>query len=325
MQTTGVIQRFKKLNVNSLVNLREFPVLVATLFLIILLTFLNENFIKTGNIINVVRQSTLIIILAVGEAFVLISGEVDISIGAVMGLSGIMAAILSVAGFPVVLVLFLTLAIGASIGVINALLVVKLRIMSFVATLGTLSILKGVMLIITGGFSVKFESPLAFLGYGLIGIIPLSVILMLVIVVIMHVILSKTTLGREVFATGSNYKAARISGVAVVKIKIFTFALAGLLAAFAGIILTGNLLISDPTAGVGYEMDVVAACIIGGTTLKGGEGSIIGVVFGCILMSLMRNGFVLLGVSSSWQTIAAGLVIVLSIILDSWKNNRNGV
>jgi ribose transport system permease protein len=307
------------------ITLREFPAVFATLLLFIILTISSKNFFSVDNIMNMLRQASVIVIVSLGEAFILISGEVDISVGALMGFCGIIAALLWKAGAGLFIVLAGTLAAGVLVLLINGMLITRLRLASFVVSLGMLSILKGSMLVITGGFQLKYESPLSSLGYAYIGPFPCSVLLMLVLFVLAYLLLNHTSFGRNVLYTGANAKAAQLSGIITSNVKLKCFLITGAMCALSGLIMAGSVLSAGAASGLGYENDIIAACIIGGTTLMGGEGSVVGVFFGGILLALMRNGFVLLNIGSSWQIIATGFIIVGSIILDSLKNNRNKI
>lgn len=304
---------------------REFPVIFATVLLFVLLAILSENFLSANNVMNVLRYAAIIVVVAVGEALILISGEVDISVGALTGFCGIMAALLWQIGCAPVVILFGTMTAGALVSTISALLITRLRLASFVVTLGMLSVLKGSMLVITGGFQLKYESPLSVLGHGYIGPISVSVLVMFIVFALIFVVLNFTPFGRKILTTGSNKFAAEISGIAVKNIKLACFSITGALCGISGLMMAGSVLSAGATSGVGNETDVLASCIIGGTTLLGGEGSIVGTLLGGILLALMRNGFVLLNIGASWQMMATGGIIVISIIIDSLKNNRNRI
>ncbi len=306
----------------TLVQKREFPATSALIVLFILLSVASPNFLTMDNLMNMAKQAAVIGLVAMGEALILISGEVDLSVGAMLGFCGIMAAILWENGMPPAAIFIGVLLIGGGISAVSALFIVKLRLAAFAVTLGMMSILKGAMLVITGGFQLKFESPLAVLGYGYLGKIPYGVIIMAVLLVVLYILLMHTPFGKKVFATGSNSVAAKISGINTGSIKILCFVITGMLCGLGGLLMSGSVLSAGATTGIGYENDIVAACVIGGTTLRGGEGSILGVVIGSILLGTVKNGFVLLNIESSWQLVATGSIIVLSIIIDSLKNKK---
>lgn len=304
----------------KIIKMREFPSEAALIALFILLSILSPNFLGVNNLMNMAKQAAVIGLVAMGETFVLISGEVDLSVGAMLGFCGVMAAVLWQAGMPPAVILICVLCIGAISASISALLIVRLKLAAFAVTLGMMSILKGAMLVITGGFQLKYESPLAVLGHGYLGKVPYGVVLLFILLICFYILLKKTPFGRRVFATGSNATAARISGISTGKIKIICFAITGMLCGLGGLLMSGSVLSAGASTGIGYENDIVAACVIGGTTLKGGEGSIVGAVIGSFLLGTVKNGFVLLNLGASWQLVATGSIIVLSIIIDSIKN-----
>lgn len=305
----------------KIIKMREFPSAAALIALFILLSVLSPNFLGVNNLMNMAKQAAVIGIVAMGETFILISGEVDLSVGAMLGFCGVMAAVLWQAGMPPVVILLGVLCIGAISASISAILIVRLKLAAFAVTLGMMSILKGAMLVITGGFQLKYESALAVLGYGYLGKVPYSVVVLFILLIFFYILLKKTLFGRRVFATGASATAARISGISIGKTKIICFAITGMLCGLGGLLMSGSVLSAGASTGIGYENDIVAACVIGGTTLKGGEGSIIGVVIGSFLLGVIKNGFVLLNLGASWQLVATGSIIVLSIIIDSIKNN----
>lgn len=303
-------------------KIKEFGILVALLGLCIILMALSPYFLKATNLFNVLRQISIYSILAVGQALVIIIGCLDLSIGTVMGLMGVLCALLSVAGIPPVLVLLLVLVAGGFMGMLNGLLVTKVGVNAFIVTLGMQYIARAISLLLTGGMPIWLESDLAVLGGGYIGPVPVPVIIMVFIAALGIVFTKKTLPGRNIYAVGSNEQAAKLSGVRIDRIKIMAFMIMGVLAGLSGIILAGTLKTAEPTAGLGYELEAIAAVIIGGTSLSGGEGTILGVIIGAALMGVLKNGFVLLNVSAYWQVFAIGFVIIAAVSIDSIKNKR---
>ncbi|QUI25368.1 ABC transporter permease [Vallitalea pronyensis] len=310
-------------SLKNLFRIREFGVLVALILLCVFLSFASPYFLKPMNIFNVLRQISIIGILAVGQCLVIIIGCLDLSAGTTMGLMGVLCAIFIGFGIPPIVAFVLVIASGALIGTVNGLLVTRFGVNAFIVTLGMQYIARSVALLITGGIPVKMDSPLAFLGGGYIGAVPMSVIIMGAIVLLGWLFSTKTLLGRNIFIVGSNEKAAKLSGIRAGNVKMMVFIIMGSLAGLSGIILTGMLKTAEPSAGLGYELEAIAAVIIGGTSLSGGEGSIFGAIIGAALMGVLKNGFVLLGVSGYWQMFALGVVIIMAVLVDSMNTMKS--
>ncbi len=314
------ISRIRKNAISKISGVNELPILFALFVLCLALSFLSPYFLTVDNVFNVLRQISIIGILAVGQAFIIITGGIDLSIGNVLGLTGVLAAIFISIGISPFFVFILVILCGCLISSINGILVTKVRINPFIATLGMMSIARGVALLITGGLPKTMgESSLNFLGGGYIGVVPVPVIIMFIVVISGYIFATKTLIGRNIFAVGSNERAAKLSGIRVNKTKMITYIIMGGLCGIGGMILAGTLKSAEPNAGSNYALDVVAAVVIGGTSLSGGEGSIIGVLIGAAIMGVMRNGFVLLGVSAYWQIVSIGIVIIAAVAIDSLK------
>ncbi|MCJ8519192.1 ribose transport system permease protein [Pseudorhizobium tarimense] len=298
--------------VRDLAKHREASVLVMLAAVAIYLAFASDYFLEPRNLLNVGRQASVVAIVALGQALVIIARGIDLSVGSVIGLSAVVGAILMRDTGSETIGLLGGLATGLACGVVNGLLYTRLRINPFIATLGTLSVARGIALLLTGGIPLPFGGFAEFVGAGRIYNIPVSFLLMIVLAIIVHIFAVKTVTGREIYAIGDNPKASRLAGVNIRSIRLFVFALSGLLAGLGGLILAGNLASADPNLGVGYELDVIAAVILGGTALSGGRGSIIG----ALLMALLNNAFVLLGISAYWQVVTKGLVIIFAVGLD---------
>jgi ribose transport system permease protein len=301
---------------------KEFSVFVALFVLCAVISLLSPFFLKLSNIFNVLRQFSIIGILAVGEALVIITGGIDLSVGSVVGLCGVVTALLAGTGLPAPLVLLVSLGFGALVGGVNGLVITRLAINPFIVTLGMLSVARGTALLITGGLPFSNETPITWLGGGRVGPVPVPVILMFLVAAAGQAFASKTLLGRNVYAVGDNERAAVLSGIRVNRVKMAVYMIMGGLCALSGIVLSGTLDSAEPTAGTGYELDVIAAVVIGGASLSGGEGSIVGVIIGAALMGVLRNGFVLLGISAYWQVVSIGVVIVAAVALDRLKTRR---
>ncbi|MBB4122636.1 ABC transporter permease [Martelella radicis] len=300
----------------TLVKHREFSVFAMLILVALYLSFSNDYFLSQRNLMNVGRQGSVVAIVALGQALVIIARGIDLSVGSVIGLSAVCAAITLQTTDSNILALAAGLGAGLFAGGLNGLMVTRFRINPFIATLGMLSIARGVALLMTGGIPVTFMGWAEVLGAGRVFDIPVSVILMIGLAIIVHLIATRTVTGREIYAVGDNPKAARLAGINTSRIRMVVFAFCGLLAGLGGIILAGNLASADPNLGMGYELDVIAAVILGGTALSGGRGSIIGVFIGAMLMALLNNAFVLLGISAYWQVVTKGLIIILAVGVD---------
>ncbi|OHZ00427.1 ABC transporter permease [Salinicola sp. MIT1003] len=306
----------------GVVKQREFSIFMMLLFVALYLTFANDYFLSQRNLMNVGRQGAVVAIVALGQALVIIARGIDLSVGSIIGLSAVCAAITLEATGVNVLALGAGLGAGLCAGVLNGLMVTRFRINPFIATLGMLSVARGVALLMTGGIPVALAGWAEVLGSGRLWDIPISVILMVALAIVVHLFATRSVTGREIYAVGDNPKAARLSGINTIRIRMMVFACSGLLAGLGGIILAGNLASADPNLGMGYELDVIAAVILGGTALSGGRGTIAGVFIGAMLMALLNNAFVLLGISAYWQVVTKGLVIILAVGIDGLQRRN---
>ncbi|WP_102958019.1 ABC transporter permease [Mangrovicella endophytica] len=304
-------------------DVREASVALMLVAVAVYLSFASDYFLAPRNLLNVGRQASVVGMVALGQALVIIARGIDLSVGSVIGLSAVAGAIVARETGIDGLSLPVAAIVGLACGLFNGLLYTKLRINPFIATLGTLSIARGIALLLTGGLPVPLAGPAEFLGAGRLGGIPVSLIIMLVLAAVFVVIAGSTRFGREVFAIGDNPKASRLAGIPLDWVRLRVFAISGMLAGFGGIILAGNLASADPNLGLGYELDVIAAVILGGTSLSGGRGSIPGVILGAVLMALLNNAFVLLGISAYWQVVTKGVVIILAVGLDSIRRDKS--
>lgn len=315
---------WKKFNIKSIIGLREFGVSIALIILCSFLSIASPYFLTTDNIFNVLRQISIYAILAVGQALCIICGCMDLSIGNTMGLLGIIGAYLSATfGLSAYLILPLVLIAGAIWGSIIGILVTKVGVNPFITTLGMSYIAKGLSLFITnGGYAIRFDNELTVLGGGYIGPIPVPVIIMIGIAALGTIFTKRTLHGRNIYAVGSNEKAAKLSGIRPDNIRISVYIIMGILVGISSIILTGTLKSADPIAGQGSELQTIAAVVIGGTAFTGGEGSILGVVIGAALMGVLRNGYVLLSLPGYWQVLSLGIVVILAVSVDAIKSKR---
>ncbi|MEI6157902.1 MAG: ABC transporter permease [Atribacterota bacterium] len=282
---------------------------------------LNPVFFNPLNIINVIRQVSIIGVMAVGMTFVILLGLIDLSVGSIVAFSGIIAAGFQVKwGGNFFLSLVIPLLVGAGIGYFNGFVSTKGEIHPFIVTLGTMSIFRGATLLIAQGKPISGMSPaFRFLGAGMVGPIPFPVILFLGCVIIAGIILKRTVFGRYVYAIGGNQEAALLSGIMVDRVKIVTYTILGVLSGLSALILTSRLNSGELVAGTGYELDVIASVVIGGTSMMGGEGGVYGTLVGALLIGVISNGLNLLGVQPYWQMMVKGSIVILAVLMDRMK------
>lgn len=302
---------------------RESGVLIVLLVAFGLLTLASEDFLTANNLANLARQVSIFGILAVGQLLVMLTGGIDLSTGSIVGLSGAVTAQLLVAGVPIVPALLGGCLVGTVLGLANGILVTRFRLPPFIATLGMLGIARGIVLVITDASTVQgLPEEFQQIANGSVLGIPNLLILFVVIAAIVMFVLNRTVFGRYVYAVGSNPEAARLAGVPVTAVIISVYAIAGLLSAVAGVLLTSRLGAGVPTAGTGFELQAIAACVIGGASLAGARGSAIGAACGAVLIGVLNNGGNLLAVNSFYLQIAIGLLIVVAVAFDQLNARR---
>ena len=315
--------------------LAKFQSLIALFVLCLIISLLSDKFLTVTNAWNVLRQISVNVCIATGMTMVVLTAGIDLSVGSVLALCGAITAGLLKNGIAVPssdLYIGFTLfggvlagvLIGALLGFFNGVVVTKFKVPAFVATLAMLTIARGLTMLWTGGFPISaLGGTFAMIGTGWFLGIPLPVWISGFIVLIAIVITQKTKLGRYIYAIGGNESAAKLSGININKVKIAVYAMAGTLAAVGGVIVTSRLDSAQPNAGVSYELDAIAAVVIGGTSLSGGRGTILGTVLGAIIIGVLNNGLVLLNVSPFWQQVVKGLVILVAVIIDKANTNRD--
>jgi ribose/xylose/arabinose/galactoside ABC-type transport system permease subunit len=314
--------------IRRLMFTREAGVFVAVLALCVLFAVMSPVFLSSTNILNLLRQISVLGILAIGATFVLIASEVDLSVGSIYGFAGLVAGMMIVDGTPEIAALLIAVALGTGIGAVNGIVTVWGRIPSFITTLGTLYLVRGMTLVISDGMPVSLARDsdawlVTFMAQGrILGGMSFQVVLLAIVAVLGFILLHRTTFGFHVFAVGGNDRAARIVGVPVGRTKAAAFALAGGLGAFGGVVNFGFLENVQPVTGQGLELDVIAAVIIGGTRLGGGEGSIVGTLLGVLLIGVVRQGLVLLGVTPFWQTTLIGAVVVAAALIGALTTRK---
>lgn len=283
---------------------------------------LNHDFLAPMNILNLLRQVSINALIAFGMTFVILTGGIDLSVGAILALSSALMAGIMLHGSDPILAIIIASLIGAVFGAANGILVTKGKIAPFIATLATMTIYRGLTMVYTDGNPITGLSDsfwFQVFGRGYLFGLPIPAITVIITFVIAAIILNKTPFGRHVYAIGGNEKASIISGVKVNKIKIMVYAINGLLAALAGSIVVSRLNSAQPTAGTSYELDAIAAVVLGGTSLTGGHGKILGTLIGALIIGTLNNGLNILGVSSFYQLIVKGVVILIAVFIDRRK------
>jgi ribose transport system permease protein len=296
--------------------------LVALLFLVVVVSFLSNNFFTLDNIMNILRQTSVNAIIAVGMTLVILTAGIDLSVGSVLALCGAFSATLVGMEWPIIFSIPAALLAGAALGSISGMVIAKGKVQAFIATLVTMTLLRGVTMVYTEGrpISTGFTDAadaFAWFGTGYMLGIPVPVWIMAVVFASVWYLLNHTRFGRYVYALGGNESATRLSGINVDRVKIGVYTICGLLAALAGIIVTSRLSSAQPTAGVGYELDAIAAVVLGGTSLMGGKGRIMGTLVGALIIGFLNNALNLLDVSSYYQMIAKAVVILLAVLVDN--------
>ncbi len=280
-------------------------------------------FVKISNILSTARSFSAIAVAGIGVSMVIITGGIDLSIGSVYGLAGVISAMLVVSGVPLLPGILGGMLIGSAVGLFNGMMVVYLRLPPFIATMGTMQIARGICYIITQGYPVSnLPKEYTLLGQGYLLGIPVPIWVMILIAILFAIFLNMTTTGRRIFALGGNEEATRISGINTKRLKVLVYTLGAALAGLAGIITASKLGVGQPTAGIGFEMDAIAAVVIGGASLSGGEGTVTGTIIGAAIIGVLRNALVLLSVDSYWQTLIIGCVIILAVTIDQLRKGK---
>lgn len=321
MEKNVVKSKRKTIDIKYLV--KNSGILIGLLAMGLVFTISTENFFTVNNLLTVALQTAVIGVLAIAETFVIITSGIDLSVGSVLAVSGVVAGKLMVYGIPVPISIIAGLAVGAFCGLLTGLAITKLEIAPFIATLGVMSIARGAAYIITGALPVS-GLPQSFyvIGGGKFLGIPVAVLIMFGLAFIFGFILKKTKFGRYVYCLGSNEDAAKLSGINVHRTKIGVYMISGLLSAAAGIILASRLVSAQATAGLAYEMDGISAAIVGGCSPLGGVGKIRETIIGAFVIGVLRNGLNLLSVSAFWQQVAIGLVIIIAVALDTYRRRK---
>ncbi|WP_058306009.1 ABC transporter permease [Gracilibacillus massiliensis] len=312
---------------NAFVNIfKENKGIIAVLIILfVALSIISPVFLTANNIITLFLQITINMFLALGMTYVIILGGIDLSVGAIVAMSGTITVGLMVnSGLPVVVAVLIGLALGALIGLLNGTVITQFGIPPFIVTLATMYVGQGIAYIYSGGRSLRVtEEAFTQLGTArLFDVIPISIIYMAVFILLFSIVLMKTRFGTSIYAMGGNREAARLSGIRTKRVEIAVYTLIGFMSAFAGIVLAARMYSGQPSVGQGYELDAIAACVLGGVSMAGGKGRISGTVFGAIVIGVVSNGLNLMGVISFWQLLVMGLIILIAVIIDSQKGKK---
>ncbi|TMR72132.1 ribose ABC transporter permease [Streptococcus pseudopneumoniae] len=308
---------------NTMKYMSELTTVIALIILMAVITIINSNFLTANNLLNLLLQVTSNALIAFGMTFVILTGGIDLSVGSILALSSALTAGLLGSVMTVTLAILISLILGCILGMMNGLLISYGKLAPFIVTLATMTIFRGATLVytngnpITKGLSDTFL--FQFLGQGYIVGIPFPVIIMFIVFIVLYVLLHKTAFGKSVYAIGGNEKAAYISGVKLNKVKIIIYSISGMMASISGLIITSRLSSAQPTAGASYEMDAIAAVVLGGTSLSGGKGRILGTLIGALIIGVLNNGLNIIGVSAFWQQVVKGVVILIAVLIDRFK------
>lgn len=306
------------MNKNNMIKYRS---LIGLILFSIIVALINDRFMTPSNILNILRQTSINAVIAAGMTYVILSGGIDLSVGSILAFSGAIAATLFALGMNPILAIALTLMIGAIIGFSNGFVIAKGKLQPFIVTLAMMTIIRGATMVFTDGKPISIGSAsnadfLTAIGNGYTLGIPNPILIMVAVFVLGYFVLTQTIMGRYIFSLGGNEEATKLSGINVDTVKIFVYSVSGTLAALAGIIITARLSSAQPTAGTGYELDAIAAVVLGGTSLAGGIGGITGTIVGALIIGVLNNALNLMDVSSYFQLLAKGVVILTAVLLD---------
>ena len=303
------------------IDISKFQSLIGLIVFSVIVAFINSRFMTTSNILNILRQTSINAVIATGMTFVILTGGIDLSVGSILGFSGAVAAMMLASGVDSIIAIPVALIVGLVVGALNGVLISKGKLQPFIVTLATMTMLRGATLVFTDGkpIGTGFEANsklFAWFGNGYVLGIPVPIIVIIVTFLVALFVLTQTKIGRYIYALGGNEEATKLSGISTDKVKIFVYAISGMMAALAGIIITSRLSSAQPTAGSGYELDAIAAVVLGGTSLAGGTGTIVGTMIGALIIGVLNNALNLMDVSSYFQMLAKGSVILLAVLLD---------
>lgn len=323
MSTNVETPEMKEKNPRFSINLQQFGMLIVLLLMCIVLSIISPDFLQVNNLLNVLKQISVIAILSAGMTFVILTGGIDLSVGSIVALSGVTSVMLSSSGMNPVMAMTLGVLSGLAVGLINGAFVAYGKLPSFIVTLGAFTWARGLAYVISGGYPTSLESEtFRFVGAGNILGIPTPIYIMALVYIVAFITLKYTTFGRNVYAIGGNQEASILTGLNVKKNLMAVFGIAGLLAGLGGVVFAGRLYSGQPTAGEGFELDAIAAVILGGTKLTGGVGRVQGTLIGALIMGVLTNGLTLMNVDYYWQLVVKGAVIVLAVLLDRIRSDK---
>lgn len=304
---------------------RETGIALVVLVIVVYLSLATDTFFTASNLAVVSRQIALSAIIAMGMTLVILTGGIDLSVGSVVAITSVMLGLTMVRwGMPIWISISIAILIGAMIGLINGTLLVKTKLPPFIVTLGMMGLARGAALVITKGTSISgFPAQYFPIGQGFVfDMIPIPVVIAVVLAIFVHIILSRTTFGRRIYLIGSNEEAALLSGISINRMKIWIYMICSALAAIEAVVETSRMATGQPASGSGYELTAIGAVVIGGASMNGGEGTVLGTLLGAILLGLITNGLILLGISAYWQQVFSGAIIILAVALDTWRRSQ---
>lgn len=323
--TNSKTNPFEKIGVDILQFMKEnFGILIGFVALCVALSIISPAFLTEANILNILRQVSTNANLALGMTLVIIICGIDLSVGSIVALSGtVTGGLIAFSGVPISIAVLIGILVGTLAGVFNGVVVAYTGIPSFIVTLAMLNIARGAAYVYTGGQPIRvMNEGFNVIGAGYLGPIPLPVIYSFIFLVITFLILNKTKLGRHIYAVGGNKEAARFTGIKIKKVEIFVYTFSGFLAAFSGVVLAARMFSGQPTVGNGFELDAIAAVVLGGTSMTGGIGKIGGTLIGVLVIGVLNNGLNLLNINSFWQLIIKGIVILAAVYVDMMKKRK---
>ena len=332
MQTTTEVTEGRSVNRDRFnAFLRKYGIVLILLGMLIAMTFLSPAFLTPRNLLNIVRQISVMGLIAIGVTMVIITGGIDLSSGSVLALAAVVATSLAQRldwaeikfpglDVPVFVPIVAALGVGAVCGLVNGSLIARFKIPPFIATLGMMTVARGFALIYSERPVSGLKESYTYIGQGEPFGIPVPILILALVAIAAHILLNNTRFGRHIYALGGNEQAARISGINISRVKIGVYTIAGLLAGLSGLVLSSRIGSGQPGLGLGYELDAIASAVIGGTSLSGGIGTIWGTIVGALIIGVLNNGLDLLNVSAYWQTIVKGSIIVIAVIIDERKN-----
>lgn len=311
------------MNINIKETVSKYKSLIGLVLLCAIITFVTPSFLSLSNITNVFTQVSVNAIIAVGMTFVILTGGIDLSVGSTLAISGALSASIIKSTGSVTLAIIVAALVGIAIGLVNGLLISKGKLQAFIATLATMTIFRGATLVFTNGTPIsKLPEKFVNIGNGKIGFMPIPVIITVIVSIIAIYVLSQTRFGRYLYALGGNEDSARLSGINTDKIKTLVYVVSGFASSIAGVIITSRIASASPNAGTSFELDAIAAVVIGGTSLAGGEGKITGTLIGALIIGVLNNGLNLMNVSPFYQSIVKGLVILIAVLLDKKSRKK---